>query len=254
MKNKKLLILLTAGLLITGCVKKEETPVKSEEPAIEEKVEEEETKKISAEDYNFYIDKDGKVISKDEIGDKLIVNWYSEPLCSHCIELENQVKDHMSEILGDEAVVKYNFVSFLGGDYSDEAAGYLISVANNDPDVADSFIKKVMSKEFASVASTKGSIEERKDSFKKAYEEVGGTKWEEVDKNRQAYSSIAIRETKVFTENSELAKIAGAENVFTPFVYVEGEEELLPTFEDEGVVEALRNKIVEIKEQRTENK
>ena len=256
--NKKLLILMTAGTLLVGCSQKEEA--ETEENVIEQtqKVEEKETEtktkddnKISAEDYNFYIDKDGKIIDKEDIGDRLILHWYVEPACPHCLDLEELVDGRVGEILGDEAVVQYQFVSFMGGDYSNEAAGYVVSIANNDPDVTQKFIEGIMKKTFIENTYTKNNPDERKIEFKKLYDEIGGTNWDKVDEDRQAYTSIVLKETDVFSNDPELLAISEEDYTYTPFIFIEGEDKVMPDFaKSEDIVKDMRDEILRVKEER----
>lgn len=255
--NKKLLVLLTAGTLLVGCSNKEENKIeetKTEQTQdIKENDEskEKDNDKIDAQDYNFYLDKDGKIVDKDEIGDRLVLHWYVEPTCPHCIDLDELVKGRVGEILGDEAVVQYHYVSFMGGDYSNEASGYVVSIANNDPEVANKFIEGIMDREFIERTYSKNNIDDRKIEFKKLYDEIGGTNWDKVDEDRQAYTSIVLRETDDFTSNPELIKKSTEDYTYTPFIFIEGEEKVLSDFTlSEDIVKDMRDEILRVKEER----
>ena len=103
---------------------------------------------------SFYLGKDGKAIQEKDIDkNATIVNWYVDPYCPACVQLEELTKDTIKEYINNKnVVIKYNVLSFLSArtvdDYSNRAAGWILGVINERPDLAYDYFTNVLSVNF----------------------------------------------------------------------------------------------------------
>ena len=228
MKNKLLALMLISGLALTGCNKpiEENKNDTQQEVSVEEKEgtqseidtkDEESTEELKT---SFYIDKYGEVLDNAE--GKKVLTWYSEPSCGACMHALKNTKSHKEEYLGDNAVEEINIVAFLG-DYSTTAAGYLVSIINQEKEIANDFYEGLFDPDFTN------GLEPTEDDLKELYDRVGGKDWEKIREKLEESKKAVEEKTKSFMENEDLIEASPAKDkegnkyVYTPFIYSDGE-------------------------------
>lgn len=81
-----------------------------------------------------------------------IVDWIFDPYCPACVKLEEIMKDKTFEITKDnDLLIRYypsSFLSASSNNYSEVAASYILSVAENVPDKAFEYLANTMTEEF----------------------------------------------------------------------------------------------------------
>ena len=243
MKNKKIFTMLLASTFIfAGCSnnqQKEKTNTESQTIMNENKEEVvQDNKEVSQEiNYKFYIDKDGKAVKKEDIGDRIVLHWFTDPNCSGCVHVNTATFEHKAEYLGDDAVIEQNMVAFEG-DYSKLASSYIVAVNTIDPELAPAYYDRIINEHFFKF------MEISKDNaFKETYEQLGGTKWNEVEKIRPEAEKVVNANTEDFLNNPEYIEKSPFDYVFTPFVYSDENGKAIEFTSDKDLVETLREDI-----------
>ena len=182
---------------------------------------------------SFYLGKDGKAIQEKDIDkNATIVNWYVDPYCPACVQLEELTKDTIKEYINNKnVVIKYNVLSFLSArtvdDYSNRAAGWILGVINERPDVAYDYFTNVLSVNFHPNGKAKEDS-----AFKDLFIKLGGKEdeWKNIEsKQKDLIEEVKSNTIRVFNDN-ELAKKSPTGKLFTPFIIV-GDSEKAVDFE-----------------------
>lgn len=255
-KSRILALALVLIMVFSACAK--EAP-KYEEPSAEKTLAN-----------SFLIDKDGKTVKDEEIGERKVIQIYFDPMCSSCIIAEEIITENLEEILEDNAVIRYNPVAFLndGGEknisYSQRIAALLLSVNELEEDENFEFLKSVMNLEFIEnimkEIETKAQQDEKKyvkdeqltDEFFKLQDEITlahvkevykGADFDKIKENSDKKVAVVKELTETFLENEDLKKMSkDGESLYTPFFIIEGMDKVLDS-DLETLVEDLKGAV-----------
>lgn len=221
MKNIKLLLLLLAVLILgVACNKMTEDDVDGEGNEF-----------TYVDNGGIFVDNKGHAIPKSQTEGMKIVRWYTEPLCPYCLKLEDATKDYIMDVQGDNTLIKYIPLSFLGGrgiegevTYSDVISSMALSIAENDPEVLGKFMHTVFTNEFVETIQKEAD----QDAYiRKAYTDAGGTKLTEVEEDMPVFMEVVERSTSYTRTDKELAERTPNGKLTTPMIWVEGEEKTI---------------------------
>lgn len=224
MKNLKLLgLLLVLSFTLIACSNKSTTYDETIQNVDLAKAQSEFT---NIQDGGFYVDNTGKVVSPSEAEGKKVVEWYFEPVCPGCLKLETEAKTYLHEVQGENTLIKYYPISFLGKSqdnpafvtYSDKMTGIMLSMAQHDPDLVQKFIKSVMSEVYVSLHYTK---ETHLPEFEKSYKELGGQNWDKIATDMSKGTVIAANTLSSLRDNEDMKAKAGG-RLSTPLLYEVG--------------------------------
>lgn len=236
MKKNKLIIGLLLFATLTSCGNKEKT---KETNSKENTQIEETTKKASEDDYNFFVDENGKVVDKENTKDKKIIQWYTDPGCSACVRVESKTnKEKLNKLLKDNnAVIKYNFVGLQDSIYGNKISSYILAVLKYDKENAVAFMEEVMNEKYTKF----NKAPDEEETIKKTYEKIGGKKWKKIEEEAPSYAGLVQDKSNEFLENKDmLKKSPNKDGLFTPFIYVEGTEKALSlTANEKGEINLL---------------
>ena len=195
---------------------------------------------------SFYLGKDGKAIQEKDIDkNATIVNWYVDPYCPACVQLEELTKDTIKEYINNKnVVIKYNVLSFLSArtvdDYSNRAAGWILGVINERPDLAYDYFTNVLSVNFHPNGKAKEDS-----AFKDLFIKLGGKEdeWKNIEsKQKDLIEEVKSNTIRVFNDN-ELAKKSPTGKLFTPFIIVGGSEKAIDFEHGDNPLEQLKKEI-----------
>lgn len=221
MKNIKLLLLLLAVLILgVACNKMTEDDVDGKGNEF-----------TYVDNGGIFVDNKGHAIPKSQTEGMKIVRWYTEPLCPYCLKLEDATKDYIMDVQGDNTLIKYIPLSFLGGrgiegevTYSDVISSMALSIAENDPEVLGKFMHTVFTNEFVEAIQKEAD----QDAYiRKAYTDAGGTKLTEVEEDMPIFMEVVERSTSYTRTDKALAKRTPNGKLTTPMIWVEGEEKTI---------------------------
>lgn len=180
----------------------------------------------------FFVNNQGHAVPVEQAKDYKIVRWYTEPLCPYCLALEDASRDYIRDVQGDNTLIKYIPLSFLGGrgiegeiTYSDMMSAMIMSIAENDPEKVGDFMHIVLSNEFVEQIQ----LESDQNGFiRKAYVDgVGGEKLAEVEADIEKFMEVIDRSTQYTRTDKDLAKKTPNGKLTTPMIWVEGEEKTI---------------------------
>lgn len=195
---------------------------------------------------SFYLGKDGKAIQEKDIDkNATIVNWYVDPYCPACVQLEELTKDTIKEYINNKnVVIKYNVLSFLSArtvdDYSNRAAGWILGVINERPDLAYDYFTNVLSVNFHPNGKAKEDS-----TFKDLFIKLGGKEdeWKNIEsKQKDLIEEVKSNTIRVFNDN-ELAKKSPTGKLFTPFIIVGDSEKAIDFEHGDNPLEQLKKEI-----------
>lgn len=195
---------------------------------------------------SFYLGKDGKAIQEKDIDkNATIVNWYVDPYCPACVQLEELTKDTIKEYINNKnVVIKYNVLSFLSArtvdDYSNRAAGWILGVINERPDLAYDYFTNVLSVNFHPNGKAKEDS-----AFKDLFIKLGGKEdeWKNIEsKQKDLIEEVKSNTIRVFNDN-ELAKKSPTGKLFTPFIIVGDAEKAIDFEHGDNPLEQLKKEI-----------
>ena len=195
---------------------------------------------------SFYLGKDGKAIQEKDIDkNATVVNWYVDPYCPACVQLEELTKDTIKEYINNKnVVINYNVLSFLSArtvdDYSNRAAGWILGVINERPDLAYDYFTNVLSVNF----HTNGKAKEDS-AFKDLFIKLGGKEdeWKNIEsKKKDLIEEVKSNKIRVFNDN-ELAKKSPTGKLFTPFIIVGDSEKAIDFEHGDNPLEQLKKEI-----------
>ena len=195
---------------------------------------------------SFYLGKDGKAIQEKDIDkNATIVNWYVDPYCPACVQLEELTKDTIKEYINNKnVVIKYNVLSFLSArtvdDYSNRAAGSILGVINERPDLAYDYFTNVLSVNFHPNGKAKEDS-----AFKDLFIKLGGKEdeWKNIEsKQKDLIEEVKSNTIRVFNDN-ELAKKSPTGKLFTPFIIVGDSEKAVDFEHGDNPLEQLKKEI-----------
>lgn len=195
---------------------------------------------------SFYLGKDGKAIQEKDIDkNATIVNWYVDPYCPACVQLEELTKDTIKEYINNKnVVIKYNVLSFLSArtvdDYSNRAAGWILGVINERPDLAYDYFTNVLSVNFHPNGKAKEDS-----AFKDLFIKLGGKEdeWKNIEsKQKDLIEEVKSNTIRVFNDN-ELAKKSPTGKLFTPFIIIGDSEKAVDFEHDDNPLEQLKKEI-----------
>lgn len=249
-KIKYLTLLMILSLVFVACSNGQDSEKAKYDP--EKKITAE---TISAKEYKnidqagFYINNKGKLLTKDQVKDYKIVEWYYDPVCPSCKELKEKSKDILFDAIGDKTVIKYQPLSFLGRprdaspdyiSYSDTIQGIILSMAEKDPDLVYQYMSKVINDQFEQDMQKLTTKQDQDNKLKDAYEkDLQGKHWDEI----MAGVDDAIVTVKNFTKftanNEELKKKTFDGNIQVPLLYVQGSDKALDVYDVNQDIEKL---------------
>lgn len=195
---------------------------------------------------SFYLGKDGKAIQEKDIDkNATIVNWYVDSYCPACVQLEELTKDTIKEYINNKnVVIKYNVLSFLSArtvdDYSNRAAGWILGVINERPDLAYDYFTNVLSVNFHPNGKAKEDS-----AFKDLFIKLGGKEdeWKNIEsKQKDLIEEVKSNTIRVFNDN-ELVKKSPTGKLFTPFIIVGDSEKAVDFEHGDNPLEQLKKEI-----------
>lgn len=253
-RMKNLLYILSLLLVLSACSSEQKEESKQEKNnEISEIIKE----NIDSKDFSyidnggFYINNKGEGVKKSDVKDQKIVYWYFDPKCPYCIQLEQLTKNYLGDIMGDNTLIKYMPLSFLGRPkdedpnnrvvtYSDMITGVVVSMAENDPDLVYGFLQEVMDHQFIEDLSKLESTEEQDNMVKDIYEnKLNGNKWSEIQQDIQAARQTVFNLTEYTSQNEELKSKTPDGDIKVPLILVEGEDKIIPLSEDSEQIRAI---------------
>ena len=195
---------------------------------------------------SFYLGKDGKAIQEKDIDkNAVVVNWYVDPYCPACVQLEELTKDTIKEYINNKnVVIKYNILSFLSArtvdDYSNRAASWILGVINERPDLAYDYFTSVLSVKFHPNGKAKEDS-----AFKDLFIKLGGKEeeWKVIEsKQKDLIEEVKANTIRVFNDN-ELAKKSPTGKLFTPFIVVSDSEKAIDFEHGDNPIDEIKKAI-----------
>ena len=195
---------------------------------------------------SFYLGKDGKAIQEKDIDkNATIVNWYVDPYCPACVQLEELTKDTIKEYINNKnVVIKYNILSFLSArtvdDYSNRAASWILGVISERPDLAYDYFTSVLSVNFRPNGKAKEDS-----AFKDLFIKLGGKEeeWKVIEsKQKDLIEEVKANTIRVFNDN-ELAKKSPTGKLFTPFIIVSDSEKAIDFEHGDNPIDEIKKAI-----------
>lgn len=195
---------------------------------------------------SFYLGKDGKAIQEKDIDkNAVVVNWYVDPYCPACVQLEELTKDTIKEYINNKnVVIKYNILSFLSArtvdDYSNRAASWILGVINERPDLAYDYFTSVLSVKFHPNGKAKEDS-----AFKDLFIKLGGKEeeWKAIEsKQKDLIEEVKANTIRVFNDN-ELAKKSPTGKLFTPFIVVSDSEKAIDFEHGDNPIDEIKKAI-----------
>lgn len=190
----------------------------------------------------FYMDNKNEIIQKKDIGDRRVLNWVFDPFCPACRSLKSHFQGKMSQVLGDDAVVFYRIVGFLGGrnedDTSKRLAAYILGTAEKAPHLTNIFLNEIMTN-YECVETDVGCTE---DNYKEYFFKIGGTseEWNEIIKNKDSLEKMVEEGTDAFFSDPHTISLSPKNgSLYVPFLYMEGADKALDLGEAVDIVEFL---------------
>lgn len=206
---RKLVVYFVLTLFIlTGCVKSEQT----------------EKRPIYVEGGFFIIGSDMKPVTIEQIKTipkTKIVDWYFDPLCPSCVNLEMKMRDVNKDIT-QQMYIKYNPMTFMDeasiDNYSKRSSGYILAVAEYSPEIAYSFLINVMNKDFY-------PFDERftPDSmYKELYLSLGGTEetWKVISSKHEDFINEANKHSEEVFNDSYIINRTPEGKLYVPLIIV----------------------------------
>lgn len=172
---------------------------------------------------SFYLGKDGKAIQEKDVDkNATIVNWYVDPYCPACVQLEELSKDTIKDYIDNKnVVINYHILSFLSNrtvdDYSNRAASWVLGVINVRPDLAFDYFTNVLSVKFHPNGKAKEDS-----AFKDLFINLGGKEdeWKIIEaKQKDLIKEVKANTFKVFNDK-DLEKKSPTGHLFTPFIVI----------------------------------
>lgn len=245
-KIKILIVVLAISLSLVAC-----STQKSNTKVVEN---------VNAKEYKnidngaFYVNNKGIVISKEDSKKySKIVEWYFDPLCSHCVLLETEVSPYITEIMGENTLIKYVPMSFLGRpkgsdeifiSYSDTISSNILSIAENDPENVFKYIKEVVNQSFIDKISKIESKEEQDKIIEEIYTKtLSGKKLDSLKNSFNDSLKTVRNSTKSISKNEELKSKTASGKISVPLVYVVGEDKALIFEEGQNPRKLLEEKL-----------
>lgn len=245
MKNLKMIkfvmVSAVALLFATACTNNTKTE-NNTNPSAEQTTKE----NLYTSNASFYLGKDGKAIQEKDIDkNATVVNWYVDPYCPACVQLEELTKDTIKEYINNKnVVIKYNILSFLSArtvdDYSNRAAGWILGVINERPDLSYDYFTNVLSVNFHPNGRAKEDS-----AFKDLFIKLGGKEdeWKDIEsKQKDLIEEVKSNTIRVFNDN-ELAKKSPTGKLFTPFIIVGDSEKAVDFEHGDNPLEQLKKEI-----------
>ena len=245
MKNLKMIkfvmVSAVALLFATACTNNTKTE-NNTNPSAEQTTKE----NLYTSNASFYLGKDGKAIQEKDIDkNATVVNWYVDPYCPACVQLEELTKDTIKEYINNKnVIIKYNILSFLSArtvdDYSNRAAGWILGVINERPDLSYDYFTNVLSVNFHPNGRAKEDS-----AFKDLFIKLGGKEdeWKDIEsKQKDLIEEVKSNTIRVFNDN-ELAKKSPTGKLFTPFIIVGDSEKAVDFEHGDNPLEQLKKEI-----------
>lgn len=192
----------------------------------------------------FFVNNQGIVIDKKNTEGYKIVEWYFDPLCPSCMQLEQATSPYLLEIMGDKTLINYKPMTFLGRpkdedpnnpiiSYSDVMSSIILSIAENDPELVNKYIIKVINPDFVDSISKLNDTEKQNEAMKKIYtEELSGKKWDQIKSKMDEKMTTSRNLTNYIKNDQELKSKTLDGKLSVPLIYVRGEEKILDIYEE----------------------
>lgn len=225
-----IIVLITNTFLLYQLLNKNTVPKEITETHTESNIEpnENSTSNLSKDTHLTYVSngtftvKDDKIVESDEnVGETL--NWYFDPMCPACVNLESSLSPDIKEI-SSKMPIKYFPLDFFSGNdknnFSHKAGAMLLSVVEVRPDIALKFMTSVISPDFQKEDRTN-------DEFKSKFIEAGGKEdeWNTVLSYLDITGEQISNSTMTVNANGELDSKApkkddGSQSMYIPFLVV----------------------------------
>lgn len=219
-KIKLLALVLGLSLALVACGQKEDSTNTTNEATVTPTAE-----FTNISEGGFYVNNKGDVVPPSEVGEKKVLEWIFEPACPGCIALETDAKNYIADIQGENTLIKYIPISFLGRSesnpdfvtYSDKAVGIINAMAQVDPTIVQKYISKTLDSVYVALHYDKT---DQLPAFKETYESLGGTKWDQIVADMESGKKIAFDKIVQIRDDKELiAKIPDGV-LATPLLHV----------------------------------
>lgn len=151
-----------------------------------------------------FLVKNGKIASFDDLKDEPVLYWYFDPLCGSCRKLEENTHKDLAKISSEMPVIFYptNFLDNSKNSFATNASALLLSTVKHNPDIALTFMSKIINQEFAPYDNHNKTEED----FKKEYISSGGdeTSWDSIINDYNTIKSEVTKATNNMNKNGEL--------------------------------------------------
>lgn len=228
-KIKLVLLVVLVALLAVGCQQ-----MKIEEVDGENQFE-------YVKDGGFYLNNMNVAVPVSQTENLKIMDWYTEPICPYCLTLEEETSSYLTEIQGDNTVIRVVPLTFLGRTgvenevtYSDVITGIWLSMAENDPEMVGKYYHKVATEEYLNELQQQPN---QNVFMQQTYEELGGEKWNKIIADLPVFMEVTTRSTEFSRRNKTLARKTHNGRLTTPTLYVQGEDMAL-NLDDGGDIRA----------------
>lgn len=215
-KIKFIILMVLVALLAIGCQQ-----MKIEEVDGENQFE-------YVKDGGFYLNNMNVAVPVAEAQNMKIMDWYTEPICPYCLEIEAETSPYLKDIQGDNTVIRVVPLTFLGRTgvedevtYSDVMTGIWLSMAENDPELVGEYYHTVATAEYLNELQKQSN---QNMYMQQTYEELGGEKWDDIIADLPVFMEVTTRSTEFSRRNKALARKTKNGRLTTPTLYVQGEE------------------------------
>ena len=199
----------------------------------------------------FIINKDGKAIKSSEVTeDMTVIDWYVDPYCKYCTKLEDLMKPELKKLMAEKnVVIRYHVLTFLSAktvdDYSNRAAGYILSAIEVSPELAYDYFTAILTDSFKPVSEAKAD-----DKFKEVYLSIGGTEanWKIIESKKDEFTEQAKKATSEAFNDEKLIAKSEEGALYVPFLIIGDSEKALNFTGETDTVEFIKQKISEYQE------
>lgn len=182
----------------------------------------------------FILD-NGKIAEKDSV-QKDVMDWYYDPMCPACANLESFLGEHLNT-LSAKMPIRYNPMNFFSADdkdFSTRASSLLLSIVEVRPGIAIDFFKGTINPEFQPTHEEALMPIEK---YKEVFTKIGGTEddWNKV----LALEPEMVKEIKSALENADMTtldKKSPTGQMVIPFLVIGDSEKAVDFTKSDKVV------------------
>ncbi|MGX7072262.1 hypothetical protein HIF96_01365 [Helcococcus kunzii] len=243
----KISLIFVLLFALSACSNNKETEQESTKESSEEKIKINEIDKSeykNIENGGFFVNNKGVVVDKKDTQGYKIVEWYFDPLCPSCMQIEEKTSPYLFGIMGKKTLINYKPLTFLGRPknddpknpaitYSDVMSSIILSMAENDPELVSKYIVKVVNKNFVDSISKLNDTEKQNEAMKNVYtKDLSGTKWDKIKEDMDKTMITARNLTNYVKNDEELKEKTLDGSLSVPLIYVRGEEKILDIYQE----------------------